>query len=86
MTQISLFSGSAASSSHHAGRNFAHQVQSSGNSVAGRLGGLVIALQEWQERYRSRRDLVRMSEHQLKDIGLSRFDAEEEYRKPFWRG
>ena len=51
-----------------------------------RLGGLVVAFLEWQERHRSRRDLMRLSDYQLKDIGLSRLDAEEEYSKPFWRG
>jgi len=39
----------------------------------------------WRERLRSRRDLMRLSEHQLKDIGLSRNDAETEWQKPFWQ-
>lgn len=34
---------------------------------------------------RSRRALVRLSSHQLKDIGLSRTDAIREASKPFWR-
>jgi uncharacterized protein YjiS (DUF1127 family) len=81
MTQISLFSGSA-TSSHGTARHH----QPSLYTVTGGVGSLVVAFLEWQERHRSRRDLMRLSEHQLKDIGLSRFDAEEEYSKPFWRG
>ncbi|TDQ82169.1 uncharacterized protein YjiS (DUF1127 family) [Dongia mobilis] len=46
---------------------------------------LVASLQAWRERVRSRRDLMRLSEHQLKDIGLSRQDAEQEWQKPFWQ-
>jgi uncharacterized protein YjiS (DUF1127 family) len=40
----------------------------------------------WRERRRSRADLVGMPEAALKDIGLSRGDAEQEWQKPFWRG
>ncbi|MBK8160022.1 MAG: DUF1127 domain-containing protein [Rhodospirillaceae bacterium] len=85
MTQISLFAGSQASSqgaSHQFGRAY-HATKFVPTS---RLGGLVVAFFEWQERHRSRRDLMRLSDYQLKDIGLSRLDAEEEYSKPFWRG
>jgi len=39
----------------------------------------------WRERVRGRHDLMRLSEHQLRDIGLSPLDAETEWRKPFWR-
>lgn len=81
MTQISLFSGSTASS-----QGTARHHQPTHYTVTGRAGALVVAVLEWQERRRSRRDLMRLSEYQLKDIGLSRFDAEEEYSKPFWRG
>lgn len=83
MTQISLFAGSAPTSSSSAAH---HNYQTAHLSVPGRLKAFMGAVQEWQERYRSRRDLMRLSEYQLKDIGLSRFDAESEYRKPFWRG
>jgi uncharacterized protein YjiS (DUF1127 family) len=85
MTQISLFSGSTASSQSAARHYTSPQFTLPVLPVLGRLGALVIAFQEWQERHRSRRDLMRLSEHQLKDIGLSSFDAEEEYSKPFWR-
>jgi uncharacterized protein YjiS (DUF1127 family) len=80
MTQISLFSGSAASSKRST------RLFSNPSRPASGFGTLVIAFQEWRERYNSRRDLMRLSDHQLKDIGLSRFDAETEFSKPFWRG
>nr|WP_298683036.1 DUF1127 domain-containing protein [uncultured Dongia sp.] len=81
MTQISLFSGSTASSQSASRQHLSHQF-----TVPGRLGALFVAFFEWQDRHRSRQDLMRLSEYQLKDIGLSRLDAEEEYSKPFWRG
>ena len=37
------------------------------------------------ERLRQRRALAKLSERDLKDIGLSRYDVEIELRKPFWR-
>ena len=39
----------------------------------------------WQERYEQRRQLLRLSEHLLKDLNLSRADVEREAGKPFWR-
>ncbi|HWT97457.1 MAG TPA: DUF1127 domain-containing protein [Terriglobales bacterium] len=39
----------------------------------------------WQERHRGRANLIGMPDGMLKDIGLSRGDAESEYEKPFWR-
>ena len=35
---------------------------------------------------RERRNLAALSEHSLKDIGLSRADVEYELRRPFWLG
>lgn len=84
MTQISLFSGSAATSQRST-RLFSNARLPAATSALGRFGALVIAFQEWQERHRTRRDLMRLSDHQLKDIGLSRVDAEEEFQKPFWQ-
>ena len=43
------------------------------------------SLGRWQQRARSRRDLMAMDDHLLKDIGLSRADAWQEADKPFWR-
>jgi uncharacterized protein YjiS (DUF1127 family) len=39
----------------------------------------------WIERARQRRHLSELSDHMLKDIGLSRADVEAEAAKPFWR-
>jgi uncharacterized protein YjiS (DUF1127 family) len=39
----------------------------------------------WLERARQRRHLSELSDHMLKDIGLSRADVEAEAVKPFWR-
>jgi uncharacterized protein YjiS (DUF1127 family) len=38
----------------------------------------------WFERVRQRRHLGELSDHMLKDIGLSRADVEAEIAKPFW--
>jgi uncharacterized protein YjiS (DUF1127 family) len=40
---------------------------------------------QWQERGRSRRQLLELDDHTLRDIGLSRGDALFEASKPFWR-
>jgi uncharacterized protein YjiS (DUF1127 family) len=49
---------------------------------AGRVaeGGLI-----WLERGRQRRQLSELSDHMLRDIGLTRADAWAESEKPFWR-
>lgn len=39
----------------------------------------------WMFRYRSRHELRFMSEARLRDIGVSREEAEIEAAKPFWR-
>jgi uncharacterized protein YjiS (DUF1127 family) len=39
----------------------------------------------WLERAQQRRHLRTLSDHMLRDIGLSRVDIEAEAGKPFWR-
>jgi uncharacterized protein YjiS (DUF1127 family) len=39
----------------------------------------------WLVRVQSRRDLAMLSDHMLRDIGLTRGDVERELMKPFWR-
>ncbi|MCK5275768.1 MAG: DUF1127 domain-containing protein [Alphaproteobacteria bacterium] len=39
----------------------------------------------WQQRARSRRELLWLDERQLQDIGIDRQAAVEEAHKPFWR-
>ena len=47
-------------------------------------GGLRI-LSEWRKRAASRRGLANLDDHLLRDIGVTRSDAERELMKPFWR-
>jgi uncharacterized protein YjiS (DUF1127 family) len=39
----------------------------------------------WMERSRQRTHLAAMDDRLLADIGMSRNDADAEFRKPFWR-
>lgn len=39
----------------------------------------------WHERAQQRRQLAELDDRFLKDIGVSRGDAANEARKPFWR-
>jgi uncharacterized protein YjiS (DUF1127 family) len=47
--------------------------------------GWIALLKEWWRRMQDRRMLATMSEQSLRDIGITRYDAEFEARKPFWR-
>jgi uncharacterized protein YjiS (DUF1127 family) len=59
---------------------------------AGQVGGARELLRNagetvltWLERAQQRRHLRTLSDHMLRDIGLSRADVENEAGKPFWR-
>ena len=39
----------------------------------------------WLDRARQRRQLCELSDHMLRDIGLTRADVWAEVAKPFWR-
>ncbi len=41
-------------------------------------------LKIWREVSRQRNELAKLSDHLLKDIGLSRVDVEREAARPFW--
>ena len=57
------------------------------SSRAGSLAvRLTSVLETWADRRRQRLTLQGLSAYALKDIGLSRSEAEREARKPFWRG
>jgi len=42
-------------------------------------------IREWRRRARSRRELLALDDRMLKDIGITRIDAQREAAKPFWR-
>ena len=62
---------------HHRGRG---RRMTSG--VAGRL---LATLRQWRRRARDRAELATLDARMLKDIGLTRGDAEFLSNKPFWR-
>ena len=49
------------------------------------LRGGAAVLVGWYERARQRRQLARLDDRLLRDIGLNRIDAAREADKPFWR-
>ncbi len=55
------------------------------NNFATAVRGFARTVMIWQDRRRTRRALMRLSERSLKDIGLCRDQALGEYDKPFWR-
>ncbi|HVZ00894.1 MAG TPA: DUF1127 domain-containing protein [Dongiaceae bacterium] len=55
-------------------------------ALAAFVAGLWRTLRDARARALQRRHLVALSDHQLRDIGLSRSDVELEWKKPFWRG
>ncbi|HSA80924.1 MAG TPA: DUF1127 domain-containing protein [Geminicoccaceae bacterium] len=48
------------------------------------LSWVILTLLRWQELARQRRALAAMSDHMLKDLGLTRADALREAGRPFW--
>jgi len=59
----------------------------SGGSGQGRDLAVTLAdaVLSWAERGRQRRALGALDDGALRDIGLSRADADHEFSKPFWR-
>jgi uncharacterized protein YjiS (DUF1127 family) len=49
------------------------------------MSGWHRCLDDWRRRARDRRQLARMSDKELRDIGCSQADAHREINKPFWR-
>ena len=39
----------------------------------------------WRTRSQQRKQLASLSEHMLKDMGLTRYEVNKEVDKPFWR-
>jgi uncharacterized protein YjiS (DUF1127 family) len=42
-------------------------------------------LRLWQDRVSGRQQLLRLDDHVLRDIGITRLQAQAEANKPFWR-
>jgi uncharacterized protein YjiS (DUF1127 family) len=61
------------------------QRQASPHRLSGFLSGVRAALRQWRQRRNGRLELARLDERMLRDIGLTRVDAEYEINKPFWR-
>lgn len=58
-----------------------------GAGTANLLGGLLMLLGRWRafsRRLDSRRELLRLNDEQLRDIGLTRAQALGEAERPFW--
>lgn len=49
------------------------------------LDRLIVRAREQHQRHRTRRQLLTLEDPLLRDIGLSRADAEREGIKPFWK-
>ena len=56
------------------------------NSPLTILGWLGTAYRLGRTRYRQRRQLLEMDDRQFKDIAITRKQAEQEGRKPLWKG
>jgi uncharacterized protein YjiS (DUF1127 family) len=62
-----------------------HQQQIHRTAVDGVMAVFLRGVAESFRRARQRRDLAALSDHNLRDIGLTRGDVEIEVGKPFWR-
>ena len=60
----------------------ARRAAHSAGTAAPRLFG---ALREWRRRSKGRAQLASLDDRMLKDIGISRADADVLANKPFWR-
>ena len=61
------------------------QWQASHHRLRDFLSGVRAVLREWRRRKNGRLELARLNERMLRDIGLTRVDADREINKPFWR-
>lgn len=63
----------------------AHDAREARHKNRRSVAGVAATLQLWREKSRQRRALRDLDEHQLADVGITRWDAEREARKWFWR-
>jgi uncharacterized protein YjiS (DUF1127 family) len=84
MSNIAVSTGrSATSANQDSSANFSRKNLSRRAAVALQRGLERLAI--WRARARSRTELMTLSDHMLKDVGLGRSEAYREYSKPFWR-
>jgi uncharacterized protein YjiS (DUF1127 family) len=57
----------------------------SADSSADLIQRLTDTLKTWKSRIASRRELMELDAHMLRDIGLTDLEAQTEASKPFWR-
>ena len=62
-----------------------HQQPARHKTVDGVMAVFLRGVAESFRRARQRRDIAALSDHALRDIGLSRGDVDLEIGKPFWR-
>jgi uncharacterized protein YjiS (DUF1127 family) len=61
---------------------FSHHRKRRASDVAGRV---LTTFREWRRRAHGRAELARLDDRMLRDIGITRADAEFLINKPFWR-
>jgi uncharacterized protein YjiS (DUF1127 family) len=59
--------------------------KSLGERIAAAAVSALTQIQTWRERARSRHALLRLDDHMLHDLGISRATAEFKGSQPFWR-
>ena len=64
---------------------FLASVRTAAAIVARTVWGAAEATQSWYDRWQQRQALMRLDDHLLKDIGVSRAEADLEGTKPFWK-
>lgn len=66
-------------------KHFPFHLKSHYNSQSKAKGGRPALLSGWYTNWRTRRQLARLPDFMLKDIGVSQTEAEQESQKPFWK-
>lgn len=66
-------------------KRFASGTRLSGTKTKARKFRPIKILKSWYQNWRTRRELAGLSDYLLKDIGITRAEAEQEFSKPFWK-
>ncbi len=67
----------------HVAANAAYAQATAANLVADLILGAFYSIREWSAAHRARRELARLDNHLLADIGLERGDVQEPARESF---